>query len=320
MEHKKKNDHKSRRQFLKNTSFAALATGIISTNSQASETKELKPEPQPVCDKTTLDFYGEGPFYTDNPPTIENTLLAQETEEGTRLIISGRIYNLDCNEYLPNVVVDIWQADHSGAYDNEGYNLRGKTLTNDQGFYIFETILPGKYPLNETKDRPAHIHFKITPPEFPTLITQLYFEGDPDIPADAAASITEGNFDASHRIIPLTENEDGKMEGTWDIILDGNGITNSLNTVHLDKGIIYQASPSPFTDNLLIKYGVFRQAKVSLLVYDIEGNLVATLEERMLTPEKYEAEWRAGNLPNGHYFIALKINDFQVHYLKVMKI
>ena len=51
----------------------------------------------------------------------------------------------------------------------------------------------------------------------------LYFEGDQYIETDAAASITEGTYDATHRIIPLSTNNDGNLEGTWDIIVDGDG-------------------------------------------------------------------------------------------------
>ena len=51
------------------------------------------------------------------------------------------------------------------------------------------------------------------------LITQLYFDGDPYISIDFAASITSGSFDATHRIIPLTTNAAGDFEGTWDIVI-----------------------------------------------------------------------------------------------------
>ena len=85
-------------------------------------------------------------------------------------------------------------------------------------FYIFETIKPGLY-LNGSSYRPSHIHFKITPPGFNALITQLYFQGDPYIPTDAAASVNSGSFDATHRIIPLVTNINGDLEGTWDIII-----------------------------------------------------------------------------------------------------
>lgn len=303
---------KSRRQFLRNTALATLSIGVLPSVLKANK----KAIPPVLCDKTTLDYYGEGPFYTDNPPAIGN-MLANTEEPGTRLIISGRVYNLDCSEFLPNTLIDIWHATDAGQYDNDGYTLRGTTTTNEQGFFLFETIKPGKY-LNGGTYRPSHIHFKITPPGFDTLTTQLYFEGDTDIPTDAAASQTSGTFDATHRIIPLVENGDGKLEGVWDIVINGSGVTGSEG-LHLDKGIVYSVSPNPVTGKALIKYGVYRKATVSLIVYDAMGRKVATLEERQLMPQKYEAEWLPdAGLPNGHYFVALKINDLQVHYLKMI--
>ena len=310
---------KNRRQFLKNTSLVALSLGVIPQISIAKSSKSSTIDTSLLCDKTTLDYYGEGPFYTDNPPIIQNNQLAKANEAGTRMIISGRIFNLDCQQAIPNAIIDIWHANDAGQYDNTNYNLRGITTSNEQGFYMFETIKPGKY-LNGNSYRPAHIHFKITPANFPLLTTQLYFEGDTDIPADAAASITSGGFDATHRIIPLTMNNEGKLEGTWDIVINGEGISTGTNDIHLDKGIIYKLNPNPFTDKLLIQYGVFRKAKVGLFVYDMQGKLVANLEEKTLAAEKYEAVWEApSELPDGYYFITLKINDLQVHYLKVLR-
>jgi len=313
---KSKND---RRQFLRNTSFAALALGTSSI--ATAKTKVSKPTSEDdliMCEKTTLDYYGEGPFYTDNPPIIQNNQLADINEPGERMIISGRVYNLDCSEYIPNATIDVWHANHNGDYDNQDYNLRGQTLSNEQGFYMFETIKPGKY-LNGNMFRPAHIHYKITAPNYPTLTTQLYFEGDPDLTTDAASSITSGMYDAQHRIIPLLENNNGILEGTWDIVINGEGITTGTSDIHLDKGIIYRVSPNPFSNIVQIRYGVYRKSKVSLFVFDIEGRKVATLEEKTLPADQYTAIWKPNSdLPKGHYFIALKINDLQVHYLKAI--
>ena len=310
----------NRRQFLKNTSFAGLSLGFLGRIESQAAVPLMKKKTGLLCDKTTLDYYGEGPFYTENPPFMSDGQLAKSTETGQRLLISGRVFNLDCSEYIPNTIIDVWHADESGDYDNTGYNLRGVTQSNDQGFYVFETIYPGKY-LNGSQYRPSHIHFKITPPGFNTLTTQLYFEGDPDLETDAASSIKSGQFDATHRIIPLTTNEQGVLEGTWDININGQGLGVGLQDLHIDKGMIYQSQPNPFSDSLEIKYGVFRPAIISLQVYDIQGRTIAVLEERKLNSGKYTALWVPDKaLPNGHYFIALKINDLQVHYLKVQKL
>jgi len=308
----------NRRQFLKNTSLAALNIGLISKFASGATKEHQKIRNKAICESTTQDYYGEGPFYSENPPLMTNNILAQPTEPGQRIIISGRIHNLDCSQVLPETKIDVWHANSAGQYDNNSYNLRGITYSNRQGFYIFETIMPGNYP-NGGSYRPSHIHFKITPLNSDTLITQLYFEGDEFIDSDAAASITEGEFNAAQRIISLKENPDGKLEGTWDITLDGVGNILS-NEIHLNKGMIYTIGPNPFSTEIVINYGVFKNAKVSLLVFDIHGRLIANLEEKNLLPEKYTAIWNPDtSLPAGHYFIALKINDLQVHYKKIIK-
>lgn len=59
---------------------------------------------------------------------------------------------------------------------------------------------------------------------------------------------------------------------------------------------------------------------MGLLVYDLQGRLVATLEERRLSKDKYEAVWEPdAHIGNGHYFVALKMEDMQVHWISVVK-
>ena len=161
----------NRRQFLKNSTLTVAASTIFTA---CATGKNSEPGEAANCNPTTLDYYGQGPFYTANAPQISSNVLAPENEPGDRLIISGRVHNLDCSEYIPNAEIDIWHANDAGAYDNSGFHLRGKTLSNSQGFYMFETVKPGHY-LNGPTYRPSHIHFKITPPGHHP---QLYFSGD----------------------------------------------------------------------------------------------------------------------------------------------
>ena len=317
----KKNKKDNRREFLKNSSLSLLSMAVLPTIPKSINSSIVLDKTNSIssCDESTEDLYGQGPFYTENAPYIENNQLADISESGTRIIISGLVYNLECSEVIPNTEIDIWHANHEGDYDNSGYNLRGKTITNSQGFYVFESIKPGLY-LNGATYRPSHIHFKITPPGFNTLITQLYFQSDPYITSDAAASITSGPFNATNRIIPLVSNSNGDLEGVWDIVIDGNGVPVGTNNIHLDKGIIYGANPNPFADEIEINYGVFQKAKVGISVYDIRGQKVATLDTKILDPEKYSAMWKPhGKLPKGYYFVVIMINDLQVHYIKVIR-
>ena len=95
------------------------------------------------------------------------------------LRVSGRV--LDTNdEPLQAAVLDVWQANHSGAYDLEGYHYRARLLAAANGDYRFQTVMPGHYPQRVAQ----HIHFRVTAPGTRTLITQLYFATDPAFEGD----------------------------------------------------------------------------------------------------------------------------------------
>ena len=97
------------------------------------------------------------------------------------LSVSGEILDTR-GEKLSNATIEIWQADHLGHYDLDGYRYRAKLSANGSSDYKFETMMPGHYP-----DRVCqHIHYIVSAPGHKTLVTQLYFatdpvfEGDPD--------------------------------------------------------------------------------------------------------------------------------------------
>ena len=97
--------------------------------------------------------------------------------------------------------------------------------------------------------------------------------------------------------------------------------TLGIADLHLDKGIIYSVSPNPFSGEILINYGVFTGAKVNIQIIDINGNVVSSPVEKWQDPKKYVLRWKTPeNLASGIYWIALKVNDLQVHYTKVIKL
>ncbi|UXM95371.1 MULTISPECIES: protocatechuate 3,4-dioxygenase subunit beta [unclassified Bartonella] len=112
---------------------------------------------------------------------------------GQRIVVYGRI--LDENgKPLPNTLLEFWQANAGGRYRHKketylaaidpNFGGCGRTITDEEGRYMFRTIKPGAYPWpNGVNDwRPAHIHFSLFGHAFAQrLITQMYFEGDPMI-------------------------------------------------------------------------------------------------------------------------------------------
>jgi len=113
----------------------------------------------------------EGPYFTRNSP--QRRSLVVEDVAGPRLILGGSVLGLDCKP-LAGALLDFWQADAEGAYDNQGFRLRGHQFTDADGRYRLETVVPGLYP-----GRTRHIHVKVQAKGGPVLTTQLYF---PDVP------------------------------------------------------------------------------------------------------------------------------------------
>lgn len=114
----------------------------------------------------------EGPFYVPGAPFRDRLSTRQPA-----LLLSGTVTDTDGNP-LPGAVLDFWQADEAGVYDLDGFNLRGKLKTDDEGRYHLQTIRPGNYPISDTEYRCAHIHVKVTAEGYKPLTTQLYFADD----------------------------------------------------------------------------------------------------------------------------------------------
>jgi protocatechuate 3,4-dioxygenase beta subunit len=138
-----------------------------------NQTSTLQSQQQnSFCKLTESDMLG--PFYKEGAPFKQRL---GEGVEGERLIITGKVMDTRCQP-IQDAILDVWQANSTGEYDNNGFTLRGKVQTNNDGTYIIDTIVPKEYTAGDI-NRPGHIHLKVGAPNQPTLTTQLYFEGDP---------------------------------------------------------------------------------------------------------------------------------------------
>jgi len=71
-----------------------------------------------------------------------------------------------------------------------------------------------------------------------------------------------------------------------------------------------QNYPNPFNPSTSIQYTISDMQFVSLKVYDILGNEVATLVNSEKPAGVYEVEWNTSNVPSGVYFYQLKTGSF----------
>jgi protocatechuate 3,4-dioxygenase beta subunit len=126
-----------------------------------------------------------GPFHRPGAPY--RAKITPPMEPGVVMLIRGRVYGFDTRRPLAGAVLDVWQASANGRYDNDDpkrppaadvFTNRARLITDENGFYEFETIKPGAYRIDKTTWRPNHIHFWIRHTAYRPLVTQLYFRGD----------------------------------------------------------------------------------------------------------------------------------------------
>ena len=71
-----------------------------------------------------------------------------------------------------------------------------------------------------------------------------------------------------------------------------------------------QNYPNPFNPTTTIKYGIAHQGFVSLKVYNLLGQVVATLVNREMPAGQYTVNWNASRLSSGVYLYRLKAGSF----------
>lgn len=145
----------------------------------------------------------EGPFFKPRSP--ERTSLLEPGMLGTPLVVSGRVLSTACRP-VGGALLDFWQADAAGVYDNAGFRLRGHQFADSDGRYRLLTIVPGLYP-----GRTRHIHVKVQAPHRPVLTTQLYFPGEPHNAADFLFRLD---------LLMALESNGGAAAGRFDFVLD----------------------------------------------------------------------------------------------------
>jgi protocatechuate 3,4-dioxygenase beta subunit len=134
----------------------------------------------PSChdgDEHATDAQTEGPYFTPGSPRRSNLVVGGV--RGVALAVTGLVVDTHCRP-IAGALLDFWQADAAGAYDNEGFRLRGHQFTDRRGRFDLRTIVPGLYP-----GRTRHVHVKVQRPHGRILTTQLYFPGEPRNRTDA---------------------------------------------------------------------------------------------------------------------------------------
>lgn len=258
---------------------------------------------------TTNDILG--PYFIEGTPNITN--IAPEIAGVPRLFITGTVYAKDCVTPIPNALIDVWQANDEGAY--EDINYRGKVYTDEGGNYAFESIQPGKY-LNGSSYRPSHIHYKVQYLNNPEFVTQLYFEGDTSIDGDPWASSPS----AVDRIITLTNDNNNNANGVFDIYLDIEGDKVNLPDYNRNDlpSKLTSVSPNPITDYFEVQFYCNKSSHVEIDVCDIMGRQQKVLFSQKCSKQLQQINVEKPFLSSGVYVLRLSIDGQKVDAKRIL--
>lgn len=174
-----------RRAFTKLTGLSVIAistTGFIRFNGKSYEGDCV----------TTTDILG--PFYRPNSPERDNLAIAGMP--GDIVELSGIVRHKDCQTPYKNAKVELWHCSNDEIYDNDSdeYRYRGTTYCDANGRYKFRSQMPVPYDAGGGLIRPAHFHLMVSAPGYQSLITQIYFQGDPYLEKDPWAAAKKAEY------------------------------------------------------------------------------------------------------------------------------
>jgi protocatechuate 3,4-dioxygenase, alpha subunit len=175
-----------------------------------------------------------GPFYAIGLTTRTMNVLATDSTQGERIRIEGRVFDGD-GKPVPDAMVEIWQANAYGRYNHSddkqekpldpSFTGWGRSGTDENCFYSFETIKPGPVPGPGDSVQAPHINVAVFARGMLVhAFTRIYFADEPANQADPILKLVKDKGRRSTLIAARTE-QNGKPIYHFDIRLQGKDET-----------------------------------------------------------------------------------------------
>ncbi len=83
---------------------------------------------------------------------------------------------------------------------------------------------------------------------------------------------------------------------------------------------LMQAGQNPFKDETTLDYHISDDSHVSIVIYDVTGKAVKTLEDQDLPAGNYQVKWRANGVTQGLYIARILVDGQPVQSVKLNKV
>jgi protocatechuate 3,4-dioxygenase, alpha subunit len=175
-----------------------------------------------------------GPFYAIGLTRTPMNVLASESTQGQRIRIEGQVFDGDGTP-IPDVMVEIWQANAYGRYNHPddkqekpldaSFTGWGRSGTDENCFYNFETIKPGPVPADGDTVQAPHINVCVFARGMLVhAYTRIYFADEPVNANDPVLNAIK-NKKRRRTLIASPGMENDKTVYRFDIRLQGENET-----------------------------------------------------------------------------------------------
>jgi protocatechuate 3,4-dioxygenase, alpha subunit len=175
-----------------------------------------------------------GPFYAIGLTRTPMNVLASQSTQGQRIRIEGQVFDGD-GMPIPDVMVEIWQANAYGRYNHPddkqekpsdaSFTGWGRSGTDENCIYSFETIKPGPVPGDGDTVQAPHINVCVFARGMLVhAYTRIYFADEPANANDPVLNAIK-NKKRRRTLIASPGMENGKTIYRFDIRLQGDNET-----------------------------------------------------------------------------------------------
>ena len=178
-----------------------------------------------------------GPFFSPALLRDVQNVLVTENTAGERIRVEGRVLD-GAGDAIPDAMIEIWQANSHGKFNHPrdtrdlpldpAFGGYGRSGTDDDGVYWFETIKPGAVPFEGDRMQAPHVSVIVHARGMLNHAqTRLYFEDEPANADDPILALVPA--DRRQTLIARREEANGAVTYRLDIILQGKGETVFFN-------------------------------------------------------------------------------------------
>jgi protocatechuate 3,4-dioxygenase alpha subunit len=183
--------------------------------------------------QTVGPFFSLGLLYAE----ARRNVLAGPDTNGEHIRIEGHVIDGD-GVPVPDALIEIWQANAHGRYNHPAdqsaapldpqFTGFGRSGTDEQGLYWFETVKPGRVAFNDQIRQAPHINVTVFSRGLLNhAVTRLYFADEPSNAEDMTLQCVPEERRAT--LLAKRADGDGAVVYHFDIVLQGARETAFFN-------------------------------------------------------------------------------------------